>query len=230
MRIKSLSVFFPAYNEEGNIKSTVKKAIKVLAKYRFPWEILIIDDGSTDKTGEIADGLAKEDSRVRVIHQPNGGYGMALRAGFTNAKQEWVVYMDADRQFDFSKIDRFLALTGEYSAIWGYRKNRADPILRRIFGSIWGILFSVLFGQRLRDVNCGFKMIKKSVIGSVQPFSATRGAVINVELAVKIRRLGYEIGEVGLSHYPRQRGTSTGASWPVVVNSYLELVKLRLGM
>lgn len=227
MKIKSLSVFFPAYNEEGNIKKTVKSACKFLQAQDFPWEIIIVDDGSTDKTGAIAEKLAYEDKRIQVIHQTNGGYGMALRTGFERAKYEWVVYLDADGQFDFSEINKFLPLTDSCDAIWGCRVNRKDNFLRLVTGKLWLISLRLLFGLKIRDVNCGFKMIKKFVIDRIGPFSSTRGGMINAELAIKILRGGYCLCEVEVSHFPRQKGTASGVSLPVIFRSYWELLMMR---
>ena len=124
--IKSLSVFFPAYNEEQNIVPTVNKAVKVLDDLDLDWEILIVDDGSRDKTGELADSLALNNPRIEVIHQKNGGYGSALRAGFYKAKKDWIFFTDADGQFDFGEIKLFLdkAVGEDLDLVIGYRKAR----------------------------------------------------------------------------------------------------------
>ncbi len=228
MDAKSLSVFFPSYNEEGNIASTVEKAIKVLDGLKKPWEIIIVDDGSKDKTPQVADQLAKKYSKVKVLHKPNGGYGSALQAGFKSAKNDLVFYTDADGQFDFSEVRKFLELADKYDVIIGYRIERKDPFYRLIFAKIWAVSVFLMFGLWVKDIDCGFKMVKKRVIDSIAPFESTRGAMINAELIIKAKRKGFKIGQVGVYHYPRKAGKPTGASIPVIIKSYLDLVRLRL--
>ena len=226
MKLKSLSIFFPAYNEEGNIEDTVKKAIAVLRVYKFPWEMIIIDDGSTDKTGEIADHLAKKDRRIQVIHQPNGGYGLALRAGFAHVKYEWVVYMDSDGQFDFKEIQKFFDMMDNADALWGYRPQRHDPFFRLVTAKLWALSLLTFFGLWLKDVNCGFKMIKRSVVEKISPLESTRGGMINAEIAIRIQKHGLNIIQVPLTHYPRTVGHPTGVNFNVIVKSYFDLIKL----
>lgn len=226
--IKSLSVFFPAYNEEKNLEKTVMEAFDVLKKIPIIFEVLIINDGSSDGTGAVADKLAKKYSQVKIISQQNGGYGMALRAGLKNAKYEWIVYVDADGQFEFSEISSFLPLCDDADAIWGYRLKRKDPFYRSVFSFCWGRSARFLTGIALKDLNCGFKMFKKKAIESIWPLESTRGAMINPELALKLNKSGFKILEVGVNHYPRLYGKPTGASPIVVVKSYLELFQLWL--
>lgn len=228
MKIDSLSVFFPAYNEEKNIAVTVTYAIRVLKDLKIPqWEILIIDDGSKDKTGQIADDLAKKYSNIKAIHQINGGYGMALRTGFANAKYDLVAYTDSDGQFDFSEITNFFDKLDEADVIYGYRIKRNDPIHRIIFGKGWILSLWLLFGLNLNDVDCGFKLIKRKVLDNIPPFQSKRGGMINAELAIQARRAGFRISQVGVHHFPRLGGKPTGASIKVIFKSYLDLFKLR---
>lgn len=231
MKIDSLSVFFPAYNEEKNIAATVTHAIKVLKDLKIPqWEILIIDDGSFDKTGQIADDLAKKYSNIKAIHQINGGYGMALRAGFDHAKYDPIVYTDADGQFDFSEVAKFLGKIDLADFLMGYRIQRRDHPIRTVFAKGWGLSLFVFFGLTLRDVDCGFKMIKRKVLDAIEedfPLESTRGGMINAELAIKAKKLGFKVEQVGVNHYPRKAGQPTGVSIKVIIKSYLDLIKLR---
>ncbi len=228
--MESLSVFFPCFNEEDNIKSTVSKASKVLESLRVNYEILIIDDGSTDKTGEVADKLALNDKRVSVIHQINGGYGEALKAGFNNAKYKWVVYTDSDGQFDFSEVNKFLDKQSGADLILGYRIKRSDPFIRSLLAGGWRMTLFICFGLHLKDVDCGFKMIKKKTWEKISPLTSSRGAMVNAELAIRAKRQGFRVVEIGVNHYPRLLGTPTGASLKVIVNSYLDLIKLWLSL
>lgn len=224
--IKSLSVFFPVYNEEANLEKTARSALNFLQKVKFPWEIIIVDDGSTDNTRTVAKKLLKLSPKIRLVSQPNGGYGKALATGFAKSRYEWVVYTDADGQFNFAQIVRFLPLINKADAIWGYRKNRQDSLSRLIFGRLWRKSAGLLFPTLPRDVNCGFKMVKKSALRKILPLTSTRGAMINVELAHKLQRAGFCLAEVGVDHFPRQAGCASGASIAVVIKSYYELYLL----
>ena len=229
MVVKQLSVFFPAYNEEGNIQSTTQKAVDVLEKLKLEaYEVIVINDGSKDKTSEVAHALAKKNKHVRVVDQENGGYGMALRAGFSNAKYDWIVYTDGDGQFDFSEITKFLDKADSSDYIIGYRMKRNDPFYRLIFAKIWALSVFCLFWIWVRDIDGGFKMIHRRVLEKIPPLKSTRGAMINAELLIKTKKYGFRISQVGVHHYARMTGSPTGASIKVIIRSYVELLKLWL--
>ncbi len=223
---KSLSVFLPSYNEAQNLPLTVSKTIEVLKKLDLKWEVLIINDGSTDNTKEVSENLAKKFPNIRIINQENGGYGTALRSGFKNAKYDWIVYTDADGQFDFSQVNKFLEKTETSDYIIGFRIKRNDPPQRLFFAKGWAISVFILFGVWVKDIDCGFKMIKREVLDSIGQLQSTRGAMINAELLIKIKKRGFKITQVGVNHYPRLKGSPTGASISVIVKSYFDLIKL----
>ena len=224
----NLSVFFPAFNEEENIRSTTLKAVKLLKTLNLEkWEVIIVDDGSKDGTLKIAEELAKEEMDVRVIHQENGGYGKALRAGFYGAKYEWIVFTDSDGQFDFSEINKFLDKTGEADYVIGYRTPRADPFYRLVSAKIWAVSVFLLFGIWVKDIDCGFRMINKRVLDKIPKLESTRGAMINAELLIDVKRAGFKIVQVGVHHFPREKGQPTGVKLNVILKSYVELFKLR---
>lgn len=226
-KIKELSVFFPAYNEEGNIKRTVLDAKTVLKKVAEKWEIIIVNDGSKDRTGEIATGLAKSYKQIRVVtNNPNRGYGGALKSGFANAKYSWIAFADSDGQFDFSEISKFISKTKDTDLILGYRLTRADPFIRKVFTFIWSkMLPRLLWGLQVKDYSCGFKLIKKDVYVAVQPLIGEE-KVTQIELLVKAKRMGYKFSEVGVHHYPRKYGKQTGANFKVVYKSIVSILKL----
>ncbi len=227
MVIKNLSVFFPCVNEEGNLEDTVEKAIVVLEKLKSNYEIIIVNDGSTDKTGQIADKLAKQNPHIRVIHHPkNLGYGEALKSGFYNARFDTIVYTDGDRQFDFSEVTRFIDKLDQADLIVGYRIKRKDPFFRLLFAKGWALSLFAFFRLRLRDVDCGFKMVKRQVLEKIPKLESQRGAMINAELAIKTKKAGFRIAEVGVNHYPRLSGKPTGANFRVIVKSFLDLIRL----
>jgi glycosyltransferase involved in cell wall biosynthesis len=224
--MKNLSVFFPAYNEEENIESSVSQAIDVLKKLYLPYEVIIVDDGSTDRTGVIADRLAAEIPEVRAIHhRPNRGYGGALRSGFENSRYEWVAFTDADGQFDFAEIKIFLPLTESADLILGYRRGRADSLTRKFFTWGWSLLPRILWGLNVRDYSCGFKLIKKEVYGAVRPIESEE-KVFQIEFLVKAKKKGFRFAEVGVSHYPRKKGSQTGANLKVTLKSLREIFAL----
>jgi glycosyltransferase involved in cell wall biosynthesis len=224
--MKNLTVFFPAYNEEGNIRQVVERAVEILQGLNLDYEVIVVDDGSVDKTGAIADRLATEISEVKVIHhRPNSGYGGALRSGFEKAKYEWVAFTDADGQFDFSEIKKFLPLAEKADLILGYRQSRADSLTRKFFTWGWSLLPRILWGLNARDYSCGFKLIKKEVYDAVRPIESEE-KVFQIELLVKAKKHGFRFAEVDVSHYPRAAGTQTGANLKVTLKSLCDLFNL----
>jgi len=227
MKLDELSVFFPAYNEEGNLKKTVQDALKVLPSVAKKYEVIIVNDGSKDKTGVVADRLAAKDKKIRVIHHPqNRGYGEALKSGYYNAQYNWIVCTDADGQFDFSEISKLIEKTKDHEVVIGYRLSRQDSLLRKLNGWGWTILINLLFNLGARDVDCSFKLVKKDVIKKISRLESTRGGMISPELLAKAKKAGFRIGEVGVHHYPRGTGEQTGANLRVIAQSFVDLFKL----
>ena len=227
MNIDSISLFFPCVNEESSIESIVKKAEQVLKKLKLKYEIIIVDDGSTDKTGQIADRLALENSYIKVIHHPkNLGYGEALKSGFYNARYGTIVYTDGDGQFDFSEVTKFLEKIGDYDLVIGYRIRRKDPFFRILFKQGWKLSLLAFFGLTLKDVDCGFKVVTKKLLEKIPHLQFSRGAMINAELAIQAKKMGFQIAQVGVTHYPRLSGNPTGANLRVIIKSYIDLLKL----
>jgi len=228
MKIDSLSVFFPAYNEEGNIKNTIEKAINVLNKLSLKnYEIIVINDGSKDKTGQIVEDLIKKNDHIRLItHNINQGYGEAIKDGLYNSKFDWIVYNDSDGQFDFSEVTRFLAKADQADIIVGYRINRKDPWIRKFNAWGWTLLANTLLRVGVKDVDCAFKLINKKVIDSIPHLESRRGGMVNPELLAKAKRAGFRIVEIGVHHYPRTTGVQTGANLKVIFKSFSDLFKL----
>ncbi len=198
----------------------------VLPRLALDYEIVIVDDGSQDRTGAIAESLATADPRVRVIRNRNQlGYGGALRAGFNAATKDLVFFMDADGQFDIHDIAGLLPLSSAgCRAVLGYRRRRQDPLLRRLNGWAWNVLVSALFGIRIRDVDCAFKLYDASLVRSLG--IQARGATINTEMLVKLQRLGVSFAQVPVEHFPRRHGRSTGGSVRVILRAFRELLDL----
>ena len=218
----NISAFFPAYNEEANIEKLALSLKSVLSEQCEAYEIIIINDGSRDRTRQIADRLAEDNEHVRVIHHPtNRGYGGAVISGLYAAKLEWVFFTDGDNQFDVSEIPLLIAMADKYDFVAGYRLKRNDPPYRRLNAFFWNLLVQTLFGFSAKDVDCAFKLIRKEIIDQIRP--ETTGAMISTELFAKATKLGYRIGEVGVHHYPRNAGTQTGAKPKGILKAFQEL-------
>lgn len=230
MKISSLSVFFPAFNEESNITQTIEEAQSVLADLDIkPYEVIIVNDGSKDQTQEIAEGLAKKDPRIKVInHLTNLGYGEALKTGFYNSKYEWIVFTDSDGQFDFQEITRLIEKTDQADMVVGYRVNRQDHLMRIFNGKGWTFLANLLFGIGVRDVDCAFKLLKREIIEKIPKLESERGAMISPELLAKTKQAGFTIEQVPVSHHPRRSGKATGANLKVIVSSFVDMFKMWL--
>lgn len=227
MAKRPVSLFFPLHNERDNIRPLVSGAMRVLGPTVRTFEILLIDDGSTDGTGAIADELAAADPRIRVIHHGKSrGYGGALRTGFSAAKYETIVFADADLQFDMHEIIRFLDLDGEYQCVIGYRAPRADNFQRKLNGAAWTFLVRILFGLKVKDLNCGFKMFHRSVMDRVRFVSV--GAAATAEILVQISRMGIPIKELPVRHFPRKSGSQSGARCRVILTAFCELIRFKI--
>lgn len=228
-KISELSVFFPTYNEEENIEKTVEKSVVVLGKVADNWEIIIVDDGSTDKTGEISRKLGQKYARIRVItHKKNKGYGSSLKTGLYASRFKWITYTDSDGQFDFGEITNFIKTqqTTKADLVIGYYLKRKVSIFRKLNTFLWKIIVYVVFRLNVRDVDTGFKLISKKVIDDIPKLESERGAFIESEMLIKAKKAGFKIVEIGVHHYPRVAGHGTGADFNVIVQSFSDLYKL----
>lgn len=223
-KLPELSIFFPFWNEEKNIEEVVSRAIPIAEANAEKWEIILIDDGSTDKTFERATALAQNDSRLKVVGlHPNRGYGAALKAGFENSKYEYVVFSDGDLQFDFSELHKFVENIKEADIVIGFRKKRRDQKIfkRLLLMNLLKMGDFILFGFHFKDIDCGFKMFKHEALRTIGPLRS-EGAMITSEILAKATRKKLKIIEVGVEHYKRQFGIQTGANLPVIVRAILE--------
>jgi len=223
----ALSVFLPAYNEASNIRKAVKDVSAVLTSLEIDYEIIVVNDGSTDATGDIVRKMIPEVSNLRLEeHSPNRGYGGALKAGFAVTRGQLIAYVPADNQFDFREIPRFLEKIKEADIVSGYRVNRQDTFIRRLNALGWNMLVRLLFGYLCRDIDCGFKVLRREVVECV-PLESN-GAMIDTELLARARALSYRISEVPVTHLPRRAGSATGANFRVIAQAFRDLVRFRL--
>ena len=229
-RLPSLSFFFPAYNEALTVEAVVREGLAKLPRFADDIEIVVIDDGSSDRTGEISDRLAAEDARVRVVHhRPNRGYGGAVRSGLVSATREYVFFTDGDLQFDLDDLERLIPRLERADVVVGYREKRADPPKRLLIAFVYNTLIRILFLAPFRDVDCAFKLFKRDVFTRV-PLSRVRsnGAFFSPELLLVLRAAGVRIEQVGVRHFPRRFGEEKGATMRVVLRAIRDLLRLRL--
>ncbi|HEV8346559.1 MAG TPA: glycosyltransferase family 2 protein [Vicinamibacterales bacterium] len=203
-----LSVFFPAYNDSGTIASMVIRAVKTASELTPDFEIIIVDDGSADGTADIADELARTYPQVRAVHHPiNRDYGAALQTGFRSATKELIFYTDGDAQYDPTELTAlWRTMTPEADLVNGYKISRADPLHRVVIGRVYHYVVSILFGLKLRDVDCDFRLMRRRIFERIN-LEKTSG-IICVEMMKKIQDGGFRIVEVPVHHYHRAFGKS----------------------
>jgi len=221
-KLKGLSAFFPAYNEEANVGQMCASLKTVLPEIAEDYEIIIVNDGSKDKTREIADQLAKEDNRIRVVHhERNLGYGAAIRSGIKASSDNYIFFTDGDNQFDVSQLSHFVPFVSQYEAVIGFRLKRQDNWVRKLNAWAWNRLVGLMFDLKVKDIDCAFKLFNRKVFDDIRLESS--GAMISTEMLVKILKQGYSIHEIGILHSPRLAGKQTGANIRVVLRAFKEL-------
>lgn len=223
----TMSVFFPAYYDEHNIGKVTRSAVKILEELKFKdYEVIIIEDGSPDKTGEVADELAKEFPKVRVIHHTkNLGYGATLRDGFINAKMDYVFYTDGDNQFNLEEMKKFVALIPYSDIIVGYRKHKQYSLYRKFTSLCYNYLLKLIFDISYWDIDCAFKLFKADLFKKIEIKSID--AFIDAEIMLKANLLDYTVTELGVEHLPRVDGVSTGARPSVILRTIREIFEYR---
>ena len=232
-RLSGLSFFFPARDEELNVEPMVARALEVLPKYADRVEVTIVDDGSSDRTGELADGLARADPRVKVVHnRPGRGYGGAVRAGFQSATQPFIFFTDGDQQFDVADFDKLVAaLVPGVDGVIGYRLKLAYPWRHKLVSGVYNRVIRLLFAGGWRDVDCAFKLFRADVFDRV-PLDRVRsnGAFFSPELLITLRANGIVMREAGIPHHERMHHEPKGTSFKAIVKAIRDLVLLRLSL
>ncbi len=223
---KGLSVFYPCYNEQDVLVSLTEKTISVLDRLCTDYEVIIVNDGSTDKTAEIADELSAKYPQVRVVHhEMNKGYGCALASGINAARKELIFYTDGDGQFDINEIEKLFEPIRSCDIVSCYRQNRQDNFIRKLNAFCWNKLVCVVFGIKIKDIDCAFKLYKKDIFKNMTIEST--GALVDTEILAKAHRNGCSITQIPVKHYPRKAGISSGADIKVILRAFKELFKLR---
>jgi glycosyltransferase involved in cell wall biosynthesis len=222
--MSSLSVVLPAYNEEANVENAVEQVSAVAQRLGMDYEIILVNDGSADRTGEIGRELMQRMPHVRLVeHYPNRGYGGSLKAGFAAATKDLIAFVPADNQFDFGEIHLLLEALDGADIVSGYRAEREDHFVRKLNAFGWNMLVRLLFGYLCRDIDCGFKLFRREILDHVTVVSD--GAMIDTELLAGARARGYRIAEVPVTHLPRVGGEATGANLKVIARAFRDLAR-----
>lgn len=224
----SLSIFFPAFNEEANIARSVAEAEMAVKEITDTYEIIIINDGSSDGTREIAEWLAWKNPRVRVVHhETNKGYGAAVLSGVEAARFDYVFFTDADLQFDLRELANLTRYAGEYDAVLGYRARRRDSFLRKLNAKGWNMLNHFFFGLKVDDIDCAFKLLDRKLVSGLNVQS--RGAMVSAEMLIRLERAGATFKEVPVTHLPRKSGVQTGAHPKVIAKAFADMFRVFRG-
>lgn len=223
----SISAILPAHNEAENIKTTVENCVSYLEKNASDYEVVVVNDGSSDTTQEIVEELSSFNSKVVLVnHEINKGYGSALRSGFNEAKKEFIFFMDSDGQFNIQDLDRLLPLVNVDNVVIGYREDRADSFMRSLNAWMYGMYIYLMFGLNVKDMDCAFKIFPTKAYQNIKPIKAG-GALFTAEFLIKLKRAGFNFKELPVRHFPRQFGTQSGANLKVILRMFKESWKLR---
>lgn len=225
-KLSSVSFFCPAYNDEENLPILIPRVSLFLNDITDTFEIIIVHDGGSDRTGEVADELAKKLPHVRVIHHPkNLGYGTTLRDGFFASKYDYVMYTDGDNQYDVEEFKPYLHLLEDADAISGYVRQKAVSSGRKIQSFCFNTVIKILFCVNLKDVNCSMKMYKKKVIDGMEIKSSS--AFIDAEMLIRAKRAGFGIKQFPVTHFVRTGGVASGSKPSVILSTVGDMVKFR---
>lgn len=223
----SISIVIPAFNEEATIVSVVEEARDVLQNITREYEVLVVDDGSTDETGALADEVARNDpAHVRVLHhETNKGFAGAIKTCYANASKDWVFLAPADKQVDLSELKNFVALTDGVDVVVGYRKHRADGLRRELNSVVFHLLCRIFFGIKLKQISTS-KLYRRALLQPITLEAAPSSAMIEPEVIFKLMQHGARMTEVGMNHYPRAAGKPKGTGARMILNTFGEMFRL----
>jgi len=227
MTNSSISVVLPAHNEAENIRTTIDNCLSYLKNNVSDYEVIIVNDGSTDETQQIVQDIQVTNSKLILINHPeNKGYGSALRSGFDKASCKYIFFMDSDGQFDVNDLGILTPLVSAQDIVIGYRENRADSFPRLLNAWLYGIYIYLLFGLKVKDMDCAFKIFPTKAYHDIRPIKSG-GALFSAEFLIKLKRNGFKLREVPVRHFPRQFGTQSGANFKVILRMFKESWQLR---
>jgi len=223
----NVSLFFPVFNDEATVRSVAEQGIALLRGYATAFEIIIVDDGSPDRSGPIADELAREyPDIIRVIHHgANRGYGAALKSGIEACRHEWICMVDGDNEYDVYDLKRMLMLRNYYPLVIAFRYRKLYSTMRIFVSYVYNALLRFLFRTRFRDISTGIRVIHRSVLDEVTIES--NSPFVGAELAIKAMLRGFPVGEVGIQTFPRKFGTGSVLTVPNVLKTMRDVFRMR---
>jgi glycosyltransferase involved in cell wall biosynthesis len=228
MAIEKLTCVFPAFNEEQNIGPLLDEALSTLGRFAPTFEVIVVDDGSSDRTGDIVREYGARHPEVRLIaHPTNLGYGHAVRSGLGNVQGDAAAFIDGDRQFKIADLEGLLAKLNGSQVVIGRRIKRADPWHRLLIAKVYHRVLRATFGVLVHDVDCGFKLFHRDVLDKIVPHLESRSAFISPELVIRAKIAGFKVGEADVPHYPRVAGRPKGATPKVIARTLGEIWRLR---
>ncbi|MEK7114259.1 MAG: glycosyltransferase family 2 protein [Patescibacteria group bacterium] len=227
-KLSSVSFFCPAYNDEKNLPVLVPYVSEFLKEITDVYEIIIVEDGSPDKTGEVADALVREYPNVRIIHHAkNMGYGAALRDGFVAAKYDYMMYTDGDNQYDVYEFLPYMHLLESSDVLSGYVTQKELSFRRKMQSEVYNWLIRILFFVWYLDINCAMKIYKREVLDSISIKSSS--CFIDAEMILKAKKAGFTVAQFPVTHFPRTEGLASGSKMSVIVPTIVEMLKYRFG-
>ncbi len=223
---ESLTVFFPVFNDENTIRQVTYKAIDACASLVDDYEVIIVNDGSPDNSGQIADELAEENERVSVIHhETNQGYGAAIRSGLAASTKQWICFTDGDDEYDLHDLAKLWRLRVHYPLVITFRFVRRYSSSRIVISRIYNIVLRRLFRTSYRDISTGLRLVDRDVIrrltlDSTSPF-------IGAEITIKTMLMGYPVGELGIQTFPREFGRGSATSLRNIALTISDMLRTR---
>lgn len=222
----SVSLFFPVYKDEPTVRVVAEKSLRLLRPFGIPFEVIIVDDGSPDRAGEIADEIAREEPEIRVVHHPhNLGYGAAIRSGIAESRYDWILFTDGDDQFEVVDFRKLMKVSAGYDLVISFRLKKIYSWRRLAISWIYNRAVNFLFGTRFRDVSTALRMVRRDVLEDIELTSSS--PFVGAELAVKARLKGYRIGEVGVQTFARLNGPGSATSWRNIFATIREMIQMR---
>jgi glycosyltransferase involved in cell wall biosynthesis len=220
-KLKSLSVFFPVFNEEENLEKLAVESLEIIPQIAQKYEIIFVNDGSTDNSRKVIEKLRRNNNNIRLINHPkNLGYGECLKTGIKNSKYEWIFWTDADLQFRLKELNKFIKFIDKKEAIIGFRKERAEGLKREINARLFKFYIDLLFRLNVKDIDCAFKLIKAEELKDLELNSGS--AFTSAEILYRLKKNGVKFKEIGVKHYPRLFGKATGSNLKVILKACYE--------
>jgi glycosyltransferase involved in cell wall biosynthesis len=230
--MKSIAIAMAAFNEADNIEAMILEVIRTMDNMAMDYEVIVVNDGSTDETANIVKSVIQKYPQVRLLeHEVNKGYGAAVFNALISARNELIFFTDSDRQFDLQEISKLINAIGDADLAIGYRSPRRDPFMRKVNAWGWNTLIRMLFGYTARDVDCAFKLMRREVVDYLRDKIKSRGATFSAEFLVRARGAGFLVKEVPVNgHRPRVAGSPTGARPNVILRAFKELILFRIAL